>query len=63
MTTMLTREEPEVRRLLAVPDEFAVAALLALGHPSKQPSRLRRAEVAEFTTLDRHNGRPFTLER
>ena len=63
MTTMLTREEPEVRRLLAVPDEFAVAALLALGHPSKQPSRLRRAEVADFTTIDQFNGPPLTLER
>jgi len=60
MTTMLTRQEPAVRRLLGVPDELAVAACIALGHPVKRATRLRRAAVEEFTTVDRFDGRPFT---
>ncbi|HEV3452830.1 MAG TPA: nitroreductase family protein [Acidimicrobiia bacterium] len=59
VTTMVTREEPEVRRLLSVPDEYAVAALVALGRPSDQPTRLRRAAVADFTTIDRFDGAPL----
>ncbi|WP_216902889.1 nitroreductase family protein [Nocardia alni] len=59
-TTMLTRAEPEVRELLGVPDHYAVAALLALGHPVRRPTRLRRAAVEEFTTLDRFDGPNFT---
>ena len=59
ITTILTREEPAVQELLGVPDECAVAAAVALGHPRRQPSRLRRAAVSEFTTVDRFTGRPF----
>ncbi len=60
MTTMLTRQEAEVRALLGVPDEFAVAAALALGHPVRRPTKLRRAAVEDFTTLDRFDGPEFT---
>ncbi len=56
MTTMATRHEDEVRRLLAVPDDFAVAAVLALGWPVHQPTKLRRAGVADFTRVDRFDG-------
>ena len=59
ITTMLTRREPEVRQLLGVPDEFAVAAAIALGHPAHQPTKLRRAEVTMFTTRDRFDGSAF----
>jgi hypothetical protein len=33
-----------------------VAALVVLGRPVRQPSRLRRAPVAEFTWVDRYEG-------
>jgi nitroreductase len=56
MTTMATRHEDEVRALLSVPDHFAVAATLALGHPVHQPTRLRRLPVADFATRDRFDG-------
>ena len=59
LTTVLARREREVRALLGVPDEFVVAALLALGHPVHQPRRLRRAHVADFTTRDRFDGPTF----
>ena len=60
MTTMLTRQEAQVRALLAVPEEYAVAAALALGHPARRPTKLRRASVEEFTTVDRFDGAGFT---
>ena len=56
LTTMVIRNEPAVRELLAVPDELAVAAVVALGHPVQAATRLRRAAVADFTTLDRADG-------
>ena len=59
MTTMVVRQEAEVRRLLGVPETFAVAGLLALGHPVKRPTRLRRAPVSDFATVDRLDGPVF----
>ncbi|HXY42933.1 MAG TPA: nitroreductase family protein [Acidimicrobiales bacterium] len=56
MTTVLCRQEDAVRELLGVPPAFAVAALIALGHPVRQISRLRRRPVEEFTSVDRFNG-------
>ena len=55
-TTMLTRREDNVRATLRVPDHFAVAAGIALGHPVKQSTHLRRAEVPDFTTYDYFDG-------
>ena len=56
MTTMVVRREAEVRAAFAIPDDIAVAALVALGHPERQARRLRRAAVEEFTTVDRFDG-------
>jgi nitroreductase len=59
MTTALARQEPAVKELLGIPDGFAVAGLLALGHPVKQITRLRRSAVDDFTTVDRFDGPTF----
>ena len=59
ITTMPVFREPEVKALLGVPTEFAVAALVALGHPVHQPKKLRRGAVEEFTTVDRFDGAAF----
>jgi nitroreductase len=59
ITTMPIRREPEVKALLDVPDEFAVAAVLALGRPVHQLRRLTRNEVETFTTVDSFRGREF----
>ena len=59
ITTMPIRREPEVKALLDVPDDYAVAAVVALGYPpagGSQPRRLARASVAEFTSVDRVGG-------
>ncbi|MHB8439312.1 MAG: nitroreductase family protein [Acidimicrobiales bacterium] len=59
MTTMATREDRSVRALLGVPDEFAVAAMIALGRPVHQPTKLRRQPVEQFATVDRFGGSAF----
>jgi len=59
ITTMPIRREAEVKKLLGAPDHMALGAVIALGHPVHQPRRLRRAAVAEFTHVDRLDGRPF----
>ena len=56
LTTMLIRAEDAVRRLLGAPENWAVAAVLALGHPIRAPRRLRRRAVSSFTTVDRIDG-------
>ena len=56
MTTMPIRREEELKTLLGAPDHFAVAAVVALGHPVHQPRRLTRAPVESFTTVDRYDG-------
>jgi nitroreductase len=59
ITTMAIRAEPQVKQLLGVPDSMAVAGLIALGRPQRQPRRLTRNDVEEFTTVDRYDGEPF----
>jgi nitroreductase len=59
ITTMAIRREDGVKALLGAPDQFALAAVIALGHPVAQPRRLRRAEVEAFATVDRVDGEPF----
>jgi nitroreductase len=63
LTTMLAREEPAVRELLGIPVGHAVAALIALGHPRKVITKLRRLPVDEFTFVDRFDGPAFTADR
>lgn len=59
ITTMHARVEPEVRQLLHVPDNLALAGVMMLGHPVHQPTRLRREPVASFATIDRCDGPAF----
>ena len=59
MTTFLARAEPEARDLLGLPETWAIAAVVYLGHPVSRPTRLRRKPVAEFATVDRFDGPAF----
>ena len=59
ITTMAVAEEPAVKELLGVPDPFAVAAVVPLGKPVKQLTRLSRAPVEELTHLEHWNGGPL----
>jgi nitroreductase len=61
MTTVLARQETAVRDLLGIPEGWALAALLALGRPATRVTKLTRAPVEGFTSVDRFDGRPFTV--
>ncbi|MDF1602395.1 nitroreductase family protein [Nocardioides sp. YIM 152315] len=59
ITTMAVAEEPAVRELLGIPEQYAVAAVLPLGRPVKQLTKLRRRPVEEFVTRERFDGAAF----
>jgi nitroreductase len=59
MTTFLSRAEAEAGPLLHLPDGYALAATIFLGHPVHQPTRLRRNEVSTFASVDRFDGPAF----
>jgi nitroreductase len=59
MTTVATRHERELRDTLAIPPTYAVAAVVVLGHPRRQATKLTRKPVKAFTTVDSFDGEPF----
>jgi nitroreductase len=62
MTTMHIRQEAQVKELLHVPDQLALAAVVFLGHPLRRPGRLRRSPVPGFATFDTYDGVPVALD-
>ena len=56
MTTVATRNEGAMRNVLRIPDYFAVASIVVLGHPVSRHTRLTRRTVEEFTTVDAFDG-------
>ncbi|WP_280826945.1 nitroreductase family protein [Mycobacterium sp. OTB74] len=56
MTTMVVAQEPAVRELLGIPENYAVACMLPLGKPVKQVTKLTRRPVSEFVTRERFDG-------
>ncbi len=61
ITTMVVAEEAAVRELLGCPEHYAVAAVVPLGTPVHQPTRLKRRRVEEFVTSERFDGPTFSL--
>jgi nitroreductase len=60
LSTVLVPVEAEVRELLSVPDELALAAHLGVGWPAGPlPTRLRRRPVEDFVTVDGYLGQPL----
>jgi nitroreductase len=59
LTTAAVAEEPQVKELLGIPDDYAVAALLPIGKPVKQVTKLKRKPVAEIATKERFDGQPL----
>jgi nitroreductase len=54
LTTLLVPAEDEVRRLLEIPDDVALAAHIGVGHRADPwPKQLSRRPVEEFAFLDR----------
>jgi len=59
LTTFVAPAEGAVRRMFELPDSFAVAALLPIGRPVKQLTKLKRKRVEEFASLDGFSGTPL----
>jgi len=59
ITTMAAAQEPAVLELLGAPAQYAVAAVVPLGRPAHQPTRLKRRAVAELVTRERFDGEPL----
>ncbi|MBW0105617.1 nitroreductase family protein [Pseudonocardia sp. KRD291] len=53
VTTLLCHQEPAVRELLEIPEEFITAAHIAVGYPEKGfPTKLARTPVAEAVSSE-----------
>jgi len=59
LTTFITAAEPDVKELFNLPAYMAVCALLPIGKPVRQLTKLRRKPVPDFTTVDAWDGEPF----
>ncbi len=58
LTTFAARQEPHVLDLLGLPAGHAICAVIYLGYPEHQNTRLSRHPVEDFTFLDRF-GQPY----
>ena len=61
-TTLSLAVEPQVKALLGIPDEWAVATLVPMGKPVKQLTRLKRRPVSELAVRDRFDGPPLASD-
>jgi nitroreductase len=59
ITTLAVAQEPKIQALLGIPAHVAVAAIMPLGRPVKQLTKLRRKSVEEFAVLERWGGTPL----
>ena len=57
ITTLAAAQEPALQRLLGLPTHVAVAAVMPLGRPVKNITKLTRKPVGEFAMLERWGGR------
>ena len=62
ITTLAVAEEPKVQALLNIPPDHAVAAVVPLGRPVKQLTKLRRRSVEDIATCETFDGEPFTVD-
>jgi nitroreductase len=59
LTTMVVPQEDAVRELLGIPEHYAVAAVVPLGQPVHQVTKLKRKPVRDTVTRERFDGEPF----
>ena len=59
ITTMAIAVEDQARQLLGIPDQHAIAAVVPLGKPVRQLTKLRRRPVEDFVTDGRFDGPAF----
>lgn len=61
-TTFIGAQEPALNELLGAPPGQAFAAMIPLGQPVRQLTKLRRNPVSQFATLERFDGPPLTKD-
>ncbi len=59
LTTFVAAREPDVKALFDIPEGHAVAAMLPIGKPVRQLTRLSRKPVGAFATVDGFEGAAF----
>ena len=59
ITTLAITQEQDLRELLGIPSDFGVCAVVPLGKPVKQLTKLRRLSVEEIATCERFDGAAF----
>jgi nitroreductase len=59
MTTLSLAEEPAVKALFGIPEDWAVATVVPMGKPVKQLTRLKRKPVSELAVAGRFDGEPL----
>ncbi len=59
-TTISLAVEPELKTLLDIPEHWAIAAVVPMGKPVKQLTKLKRKSVEEFVVRDRFDGPALT---
>ncbi len=62
LTTFVGGCEDELKKLVGVPDEYAFAAMLPIGRPVKQLTKLKRNPVETFAVLERFDGPSLKAE-
>lgn len=60
ITTLPVAHEPEIKGLLNIPADHAVCAVVPIGRPVKQLTKLKRRPVEEIATRERFDGEAFT---
>jgi nitroreductase len=60
ITTMAVAEEPAVRDLFGIPEEYAVACVVPMGKPVKQLTKLSRVSVEDLTRRENWEGGPLS---
>jgi len=59
ITTLAVAQEPKVKELFGLPPHVAVAAVMPLGRPVKQLTKLARKPVSDFAMRERWGGAPL----
>ena len=59
ITTLAISQEEKIQPLLGIPQDHAVCAIVPLGKPVKQLTKLSRNPVESFVTQERFDGAPF----
>jgi len=60
ITTMAVAEEPRIREIFGIPEEYAVACVVPLGKPVRQLTKLSRVSVEDLTRRENWEGGPLS---